>query len=459
MSHAPTWYNAERVRQPGSVVLARWNAERAAQRAGHHAGGIRAQNDVLTGLTIDQLAERLGALATSYSGKAVTENTARQVSAVYACVDLIAGAVASLPLPIYERTASGRREVTHDYYWILNESASDDLSADAFWTYIIESQLFHGDGFAEILRPSLTSNRMIGLRPHHPANVQPYRRSEDGALRYRITPDARLDGTTTSAYTLDPADMLHFTGSGFDGLRSVSPITYAARQAIGTAMAAEEFSGRFFATGARPDIVLESESKIDPDQVKLLRSTWTQRYGGSEGAASGPVVLSGGLKMKQFSLSAEDSQLIATRGFQIEDITRFFGVPPHMIGHTDKTTAWGAGVENMGRGFVKFALRRRLNKIEQELNRKLWPTRARYFTRFNVADLERGDLKSENEALRIAIGRAGEPGWMTQDEVRLIKNLPPKGGAADQLTARDTATAAAQGTPDPDTEPAPGEPA
>lgn len=455
MSHAATtWYNADRVRHPGSVVLARWNAERAAQRAAGQSGGIRAQNDVLTGLTIDQIAERLGALATSYSGKSVSENTARQVSAVYACVDLIAGAVASLPLPIYERTASGRREVMHDYYWLLNESASDDLSAAAFWTYIIESQLFHGDGFAEILRPSVSSNRMIGLRPHHPANVQPYRRSEDGALRYRITPDSRFDGATTAAYTLDPADMLHFSGAGFDGLRSVSPITYAARQAIGTAMAAEEFSGRFFATGARPDIVLESDAKIDPDQVKLLRSTWTQRYGGSEGAASGPVVLSGGLKMKQFSLSAEDSQLIATRGFQIEDITRFFGVPPHMIGHTDKTTAWGAGVENMGRGFVKFSLRRRLNIIEQELNRKLWPSRARYFTRFNVADLERGDLKSENEALRIAIGRAGEPGWMTQDEVRLIKNLPPKGGNADQLTARDTAASAAGGAPDsnPDTD-------
>lgn len=448
---AATWYNADRVRQPGSVVLARWNAERAAQRA-----DIRAQNDVYSNLTIDEIAERLGALATSYAGKAVTESSARQVSAVYACVDLIAGAVASLPLPIYERTDTGRREIAHDYYWLLNESANDELSAAAFWTYVIESQLFHGDGFAEILRPSITSNRMIGLRPHHPANVQPYRRSEDGALRYRITPDTRFDRSGAAPYTLDPADMLHFTGAGFDGLRSVSPITYAARQAIGTAMAAEEFSGRFFATGARPDIVLESDAKIDSEQVKLLRTTWTQRYGGSENAAAGPVVLSGGLKMKQLSLSAEDSQLIATRGFQIEDITRFFGVPPHMIGHTDKNTSWGAGVENMGRGFVKFALRRRLNGIEQELNRKLWPSRARYFTRFNVSDLERGDLKSENEALRIAIGRAGEPGWMTPDEVRLIKHLPPKGGDADKLTGREPG--ATDPAPDPK-EPAPGDPA
>ena len=112
-------------------------------------------------------------------------------------------------------------------------------------------------------------------------------------------------------------------------------------------------------------------------------------------------------------------------------------MPPHVSGHTDKNTSWGAGVENMGRGFVKFALRRHLNKIEQELNRKLWPIRARYFTRFNVSDLERGDLKSENEALRIALGRAGEPGWMSQDEVRLIKNLPPKGGRANELNGAD----------------------
>ena len=134
----------------------------------------------------------------------------------------------------------------------------------------------------------------------------------------------------------------------------------------------------------------------------------------------------------ELTMTHEDSQLLATRSFQIEEIARIFGVPPHLIGQTDKVTSWGSGVENMGRGFVKFTLQRHLIKFEQEINRKLWPVRSRYFFEFNVAGLERGDLKSENEALRIALGRAGEPAWMTPNEVRRIKNMPPIEGA-DQL--------------------------
>lgn len=429
------WYNAGRVAHKESVVLNSWRAAHGPETC--RTRSVQASNDVLTNLTADELAQRLGMLATSYAGKSVTEASARQVAAVYACVALIAGAVATLPLPIYRRTETGREEVSHDYYWLLNESPNDDMSAAAFWEFMIEGLLFHGDGFAEIVRPHPGSNVAIGFRVLHPLRVQPFRRADDGQLLYVVNPDYRFDPQQSTPRFLDPADILHITGPGFNGLRSVSPITYAARQAIGTSMAAEEFSGRFFSTGARPDIVLEAPGKVDADQVALLRSTWTSRYGGVEGASAGPVVLSNGLKMSQLSLSAEDSQLIATRQFQIEEIARIFGVPPHMIGHTDKNTSWGAGVENMGRGFVKFALRRHLNKIEQELNRKLWPIRARYFTRFNVSDLERGDLKSENEALRIALGRAGEPGWMSQDEVRLIKNLPPKGGRANDLNGTD----------------------
>lgn len=438
-----TWYNAQRVSQPGSVVL---NAWRAASGPETRRNAIRAENDVLTNLQPSELAERLGMLATSYSGKAVTEATSRQVAAVYACVALIAGAVATLPLPIYQRTPDGRKEVDHRYWWVLNEEPCADMSAASFWEYLVESMLFHGDGFARIVRPAMNSNEMVGLRPLHPLRVMPYRQPADGTLLYRVNPDPRFDPSGAAPETVHAPDMIHITGPGFNGLRSLSPITYAARQAIGTAMAAEEYSGKFFSTGARPDVVLEVPGKVDRDQVDALRATWTSRYGGTEGAAAGPVVLSGGMAMKQFSLTAEDSQLIATRMFQIEEIARIFGVPPHMIGHTDKTTSWGSGVENMGRGFVKFALRRHLNKIEQELNRKLWPSRERYFTRFNVSDLERGDLKSENEALRIALGRAGEPGWMTQDEVRRVKNLAPVGGAASLLASatQNQAAAAAQ---------------
>jgi HK97 family phage portal protein len=418
----------------GPSVLDTWRAEHGPEQ---RRAVIAAENESTSNLTVDELAQRLGAISTSYAGKAVTEHTARQVSAVYACVALIAGAVATLPLPIYERTRDGRERVDHEYWWLLNEQPHPELSAASFFEYMLEAYLFHGDAFAQILRPSFSSSRVTGFMPLHPDRVMPFR-DTSGQLFYRIS------GENGGIYTLYPEDVIHVPGLGFNGLRSCSPITFAARQAIGTAMAAEEFSGRFFATGARPDVVLESDSKIDPDQVTVLRSTWVSRYGGAAGASAGPVVLTNGLKLKQFSLNAEDSQLLGTRMFQLEEICRIFGVPPHMVGHTDKATSWGAGVENMGRGFVKFTLQRHLVKFEQEFNRKLWPTSSRYFVEFNVAGLERGDLKSENEALRIALGRAGEPGWMSQNEVRRLKNLPPKPGADELLNAQPAVQTSAQ---------------
>lgn len=375
-------------------------------------------------LTMRELANLVGG-TTSIGGPAVNETTAMRVSAVYACVALIAGAISTLPMPVYARTENVREQVSHPYFWLLNESPNDDLSAAVFWEYLVSSRLFYGDCFAEILRPSFRSSKVTGFLPHHPNRVQPFR-DPAGNLFYRVTP---LIG---APYVLNPADMIHVPSLGFDGLRSPSPITYAARQAVGTALSADEFNARFFTNGARPDFALKSPAVLTRDQADLLRATWGEHHGGVAKSHM-PAILTGGMEIQQLSLSAADSQILATSMFQVEQIARVLGVPPHMIGHTDKATSWGAGVENMGRGFVKFTLKRDLVKFEQEFNRKLWPVRDRFFVRFDLADIERGDLKSENEALRIALGRAGEPGWMSQDEVRKAKNLPPKGGDADTL--------------------------
>lgn len=134
--------------------------------------------------------------------------------------------------------------------------------------------------------------------------------------------------------------------------------------------------------------------------------------------------MSGGMKIHELTINAEDAQLIETRKFQIEDIARVFGVPPHMIGHTEKSSSWGTGVEQMSIGFVKYTLARHLTKIEQEFNRKLWRDKT-YFAEFNTAGLERGDYKTRMEGYRIALGRAGEQPWMDVEEVRRLENLSP----------------------------------
>jgi hypothetical protein len=127
----------------------------------------------------------------------------------------------------------------------------------------------------------------------------------------------------------------------------------------------------------------------------------------------------------QLSVNSKDAEILATRLFTVEEICRIFGVPPFMVGHTDKTTSWGAGVENMGIGFVRYTLQRHLTPIAQELNSKLWPVRQRYFVEHITAALERGDLKARYDAYRTALGRAGERPFISVDEIRRRENMPP----------------------------------
>lgn len=403
------WYNTERVSQPGSVILNEWRA-----------GRVQASNTMQRGLTGQELANLLSGGIGS-NGPTVDEKTALRISAVYAGVDLLAGALSSIEIPIFQRGKDARERVDHPYYWLLNEEPNAEVSAAVFWEYFWASRCFHGDAFAEIKRPSFRTSAVSELVNHHPLRVEPFRDTATRRLFYRIHPEVG------APYVVPPEDMLHVPSLGFDGLRSPSPITYAARQAVATALSANEYNGRFFTNGARPDFALTMPGNITKDQAELLRATWAENHQGVNRSHL-PAVLTGGMEVKPLTLSAQDSQILAVLGWETEEIARVLGVPPHMIGKTDKTSSWGSGVENMGRGFAKFTLWRSIVKCKQEINRKFWPLREKYFADFDLSDIERGDLKSENEAMRIALGRAGEPGWMTQNEVRRKKNLPPVAG-------------------------------
>lgn len=351
--------------------------------------------------------------AVGAAGVSVNERTAMNASAVYACINLIGGAIAGMPIHIYQRGKDGRERVDHDLWWLLNEQPIPRMSAATFWEYIMTSRLLHGDAFARIIRASEFSPKITGFEPLHPSAVDV--QLIDNRLVYTITGrDKKI--------TVDQDDMLHFTGAGFDGLRSMSQIKYSLQTAVGVALAAGEYSAGFFKNSARPDFAIEIATNPTVDQQEMMRRTFTDRHGGP-GQSSKPMLLVGGAKIQPLSMNADDAQLIQTRMFQIEDIARIFGVPAFMIGHTEKTTSWGSGVEQMSIGFVKYTLATHLNKIENEINRKCFRI-ARNFAEFSTAGLERGDIKTRSEAYRIGLGRAGEPGWLTQNEVRGWENLP-----------------------------------
>jgi HK97 family phage portal protein len=371
---------------------------------------------------------------------AVTEKTAMTISAVYACVNLIAGAISALPMNIYRRQPDGERDQVHNdgLWWTLNEQFSPRWSAACGWEFLVQSLLFHGDAFAIIQRNR--AGEVVGLDPRHPSWVSVLPSNDGSRLVYAIANDQRIPDSGFRVFDQD--DVIHVAGFGFDGFRSVSPLRHHLSMSGAVSLAAQEYSARFFANSARPDIVLTSDQPINAETADRIREGWERLYKGVENSHK-PAVLGMGFKAQPLTMTAEDAQLLATRQFQIEEIARAYGVPPFMIGHTEKTTSWGSGVETMGTGFVRFTLRQHLNKFQNEINRKFFRTAVR-FAEFDTFELERADMKSLFESFRVAIGRAGEPGFMSTDEVRLKLNMKRTDGG-DKLASGDAATPPASG--------------
>lgn len=356
--------------------------------------------------------------APSSAGVSVTSESAKRSAAVSACVRLIAGSVALLPLPVYERKAEGRSRVDHDVWWLLNESPYPTITACSFWEWMLSSSLLRPDGLAQIQR-----NRQGGIKGFMPLPRECVTiKKTDNQLVYLVN-----DGI--SKYGLHQDDVLHFPGFGFNGVQGESVIQFAARQAIGTSLAADQYSGEFFSNGVTPSTVITYPQGVSPTkpQQDELRTQFEEKHSGA-GNRHKPLLLVNGGKAESVSMTAEDAQLLETRKFQVVEIARAFGVPPHMIGETSASTSWGSGIEQMSIGYVRYTLGPHLCRIEQELNRKLWPRSLKYFVEFNRDGLLAGDSKTESEVFGKALGGPGAQGWMSINEVRRIKNLEPLEG-------------------------------
>jgi HK97 family phage portal protein len=352
------------------------------------------------------------------------ERAALGVSAVYASVALISGAIAALPMHIYRRREDGDRArlPNDDLWWLLNEEFAPRWTADAGWTFLVASRLLHGDAFAEILR---SRNGLIrGIVPLHPDRVKPVATPDGMRLVYEVHPDRTIESPapeTLRLRVLDQDDVLHVPGLGFNGVRGLSPLRHAMRMPVKLAIHAQDFSTKFLENMARPDFALKTESNLTPDQFDRLQARLDERKGPMN--AGRPMILEGGLSIETLTMPLEEMQLLETRKFQVEEIARIYGVPAFMIGHTEKTTSWGSGVEQMGAGFVRYSLRAHLNAFQNEINRKFFRTASRV-AEFDTRELERANTQDLYTALRTALGRAGEQPFMSLAEVREFLNLP-----------------------------------
>ena len=368
------------------------------------------------------------------SGVVVNEQTAMRVSAVYRCVSLIAGTIASLPCEVYRRKGD-RSEIAEDHpaFWLLHNEPNALMTSNTFWKTYLWAALMRGNGYALIGRTSLGAPTSLSWA--QPQCVSPQLSQDKTRLQYVI----RLSSGETRRFDQD--DVLHYPFIGWDGLEGRSPME-CAKEAIGLSYAGQEFNERYFSQGNAADIAMEFPGNVSPDQAKRILETWEANRAGLAKMRL-PIITEGGAKVNRLDFTAEDSQLLESRSFQVEDVCRFFGVPPHMVGHTEKTTSWGSGVEQQTLGFVKFTLRDLLKGIEQEVDRKILRS-GRFYSKFNLDALLRADSKGRAEFFKAALGGTQSPGFMTVNEVRKLENLPPLPGCDEIYVPVPAAPAADQ---------------
>lgn len=350
--------------------------------------------------------------------RATQANAAVGLSATWACVQLIAGTIASLPLMVYRTDKDGIRRVAKDHplYFVLHDSPNYDQTAVDFWEVMAASIELYGNAYAIMERR--TSDRALNaLHPVRPDAVK-VRRRDDGELEYEWTENGRR-------VVKSGRDMLHIRGPFGDAISGASTLAACAGVFDG-ALDAESAAGAMFRNGVNPSGILSTPDSVQltPEQRKELEELLVQKYQGSIRQGR-PMLLDKGLKWQQLTINPHDAQMLESRKFSGEEICRIFGVPPAMVGFGDKSSNWGTGKEVDVLGFQKFTLRKRLKRIEQALLKQLVPLaerRAQGITiEFNFEGLLRGDTASRYDAYEKAI----RMGIATRNECRALENLPP----------------------------------
>lgn len=358
----------------------------------------------------------------THAGVSVTEKSAFGLPAVYRAIAVIASTNGSLPLHVYRQRGDVRERVPGPH--ILDQPHPDMTPFE--WAELLFVHLL-GWGNAYLWKLRDQAGNVRELWPIEPSRVQVGRAStgekvygvDTSDLGTGVLDPGTGSGSIRDLLPLTDREILHIPGLGYDGVMGMSPIR-ACRQALALAMASEEHGARFFGSGTMLSGVLSTEQRIGADTADELKQRWKQSNGGLENAHE-VAVLGHGTKFSPISVSPADAQFIETQRFGVQQVARIFGVPPHMLMDTEKSTSWGTGIEQQGIGFVTYTLRPWLTRVEQRMA-TLYP-RGQY-ARFSVEGLLRGDTKARFDSY--AVGR--QWGWLNVNDIRSLEDLPPVDG-------------------------------
>jgi len=346
------------------------------------------------------------------TGVSVTEKTALQSVAVFACVRILSETLASVPLPLYRRmtTRSKRRAYEHPLYSLLHDAPNPEMTSFNFREALMSHAVLWGNAYAEI-DWDMKKGRPKAFWPLLP-NKMRVKRENGGLYYYYQLPNGQ-------EIILPSIKVFHVPGLGFDGVMGYSVI-HMAREAIGLSLATEEFGARFFGNGAKPGGVLEHPGKLGLPAQENLRKSWNEMHQGLSNQHR-IAILEEGMKYQQVGIPPDDAQFLETRKFQRSEIASFFHIPPHMIGDLEHATF--SNIEHQGIEFVVYTMRPWFVRWEQVISKKLlFPDeRKDYFAEFLVEGLLRGDVESRYKAY--SIGR--QWGWLSANDIRQLENMDP----------------------------------
>jgi phage portal protein, HK97 family len=373
------------------------------------------------GLTDADAWARFG--ASSSAGVNVNDQNVLQLSAVWACARLISETIGTLPLGLYERTSAGKRAAPqHPLHFIIGSQPNVDTISSVFWEATTAAMLLRGNAHCEKL---MVGDRLVGLQFLYPGRLT-ITRGIDGTKQYRYTED-------NGRQRVIPASRIWTVpGWSLDGVNGVSVIRYGA-EVFGAALATDEAAAGTFKRGLMPTVWFKYPQKMQPKQREEAREFITNRAAGAVNAGK-PIIMENGMEVGTIGINPKDAQLLESRAFSVEEICRWFRVPPWMVGHTDKGSNWGTGLEQQMIGFLTFTLRPWLKRIEQSIAKDLLTPaeRLRFYPKFTVEGLLRADSSARAAFYSVMVNN----GILTRDEVRELEDREPMGGNAAVLTVQ-----------------------
>lgn len=356
-----------------------------------------------------ELKSAFGAIL-SKVGIHINAKNALQTTAVFACVRLLSESIASLPLFLYRKTETGKEKATDDpLYGVLHDVPNPETDSFQFRQAFVANMLIYGRGYAEVVRNN--AGQIVQMWNITTPYVRVQRNTETQELEYVVTPSGK------ERFVLRKDQIFRVDWFSMDTLNAFKPLELA-QNAIGLGEAAEEFASNYFRNGANVGGLIEYPEVIDDNQAERFRKDVRTAYEGLSNTAR-LMFLEQGSKFQKVSNTPEESQMLETRKFQVEEVARFYNVPPHMVGDLDHATF--SNIEQMSLNYVIYTLRPYLVRIEKAITAQLLTPQEQttYFPKFSVDALLRGSYLARMQGY----AQARQNGWMNANEIRDLEDM------------------------------------